>query len=411
MSVANGDVDLAIDMDSPVGLHPLVFLVDGDEVTIGRSDIDSYGIFPAEGADVVRRLADGQTPQAVQEWFERTHDTGIDMADLIGTLGELELLKAGDGESDTEPPPVRFVWLGRALFSLPALVTYACLIVWATAIAVARPELAPHYENIFFTEYFSVVQVTLFLVAIPLVLVHESFHALAGRRLGLRSRLRIGRRLYFVVMETSLDGLVAVPRTKRYLPILAGMLADVVGIAVCMIVADLTRESDGGLSGLGRFLLAVAFAALLRVVWQFFFYLRTDGYVLICTVLGCVDLHGAARRMLGNRVNRLLGRRDRILDESTLHPVDRHAARWYAWLVVGGYTVSLTTFVLAGAPVLYRIATGVLGRFGGDAPSAELLDSFVFACLVLIQAVLLGWLMLRDRRQARAARPTRHVIA
>jgi hypothetical protein len=407
MSVADNDIDLTVDIDRPVKLYPLVFLADGDEVTIGRSDIDSYGIFPKEGADAVRRLADGDTPRIVAEWFESTHDSGIDMPDLIATLDELELLRTDDVAPSTAP--VRFERLGRAMFSVPAWCLYAALVGWATVIAVRTPELAPHYRNIFFSNYYSIVQVTLFIVAIPLVLIHESFHALAGRRLGLRSRLRVGRRLYFIVLETSLDGLVAVPRRRRYLPILAGILADVVGIAVCMVLADLTRRPDGTLSDVGRFLLAVAFAALLRVAWQFFFYLRTDVYVLICTVLGCVDLHGAARRLLANRVHRLLGRHDRVVDEDTLHPVDRRAARWYSWLIVVGYTASVTTFVLAGAPVLYHFVTGVLARFGGNSQPGELLDSFVFVGLVLAQGLLLGWLMVCDRLKARRARVTEHL--
>ncbi|GAA1622176.1 hypothetical protein [Actinoplanes couchii] len=32
--------------DRPLALHPLVYLVEGDEVTIGRTDTDSYAIFP-----------------------------------------------------------------------------------------------------------------------------------------------------------------------------------------------------------------------------------------------------------------------------------------------------------------------------------------------------------------------------
>jgi hypothetical protein len=274
---------------------------------------------------------------------------------------------------------------------------------------VFNADLRPTYHNIFFSDYYMVIQVGLFLAAIPLLFLHESFHALAGRRLGVRSRLRIGRRLYFIVLETSLDGLVAVPRRRRYLPIVAGLLADVLGIAACTIGADLTRHADGTLSGLGRFLLAVAFAALLRVVWQFFLYLRTDVYVLVSTVLGCVDLHGAALQMVRNRVRRLFGKSE--TDESALHPVDRKVARWYSWLVVVGYTASLTTFVLAGAPVLYRFATGVIGRLTGDGvPTAQLLDSIVFGGVAIAQCAVLGWLMVRERVRARRDRRLHHVI-
>jgi hypothetical protein len=396
------------DLDRPVPLHPLVFLEDGDEVTIGRADVDSYGIFPGEGAELVRRLVAGDTPRQAADWFEQTYGEGVDIEDVVAGLDELDLVRRS-GELVTGSTPVRFRRLGAALFSPVAWVVYAGLAGWALFVMVANADLRPSYHNIFFSDYFMVIQVGLFVAAIPLLLVHESFHALAGRRLGIKSRLRIGRRLYFIVLETSLDGLVAVPRRKRYLPIVAGLLADVIGIAVCTIAADLTRHPDGALSGAGRFLLAVAFAALLRVIWQFFFYLRTDIYVLVTTVLGCVDLHGAARQIVRNRFRRLFGRGE--TDESLLHPVDRQVARWYSWLVVVGYTASLTTFVLAGAPVAYRFATGVIGRITGDGvPTALLLDSIVFGGVAIAQCAVLGWLMVRERAQTRRDRHLQHVI-
>ena len=151
--------------------------------------------------------------------------------------------------------------------------------------------------------------------------------------------------------------------------------------------------------------------ALLMIVTPatFFFYLRTDIYVLVSTVLGCVDLHGAALQVVRNRFRRLLGKPE--TDESALHPVDRKAARWYSWLVVVGYTLSLTTFALAGAPVLYRFVTGVVGRLTGDGvPTAQLLDSIVFTAVAIAQCAVLGWLMVRERVQARRDRRLQHVI-
>lgn len=396
------------DLDRPVPLHPLVFLEDGDEVTIGRADVDSYGIFPGEGAELVRRLVAGDTPRQAADWFERTYGEGVDIEDVLAGLDELDLVRRS-GEVVTQSAPVRFRRLGAALFSPVAWMLYAGLAGWALFVMVANADLRPSYHNIFFSDYYMLIQAGLFAAAIPLLLLHESFHALAGRRLGIKSRLRIGRRLYFIVLETSLDGLVAVPRRRRYLPIVAGLLADVIGIAVCTIAADLTRHPDGTLSGAGRFLLAVAFAALLRVIWQFFFYLRTDIYVLVTTVLGCVDLHGAARQIVRNRFRRVFGRSE--TDESLLHPVDRQVARWYSWLFVVGYTASLTTFVLAGAPVAYRFATGVISRITSDGvPTPLLLDSIVFGGVAIAQCAVLGWLMVRERVQTRRDRRLHHVI-
>ncbi|WP_433496540.1 hypothetical protein ACQP1K_16195 [Sphaerimonospora sp. CA-214678] len=400
-----------IDLDRPLPLHPLVYLEEGDEVTVGRPDIDSYGIFPPDGAEVLRRLEQGTPPREVAAWYEARYRESLDIDDLVASLGELGFVRESDPPGGPADVPPRWRRLGVALFSVPAWICYGLLVAWALIAMARRPDLLPSYRNVFFTDYYSVIQAALFVAAIPQLLLHEGFHALAGRRLGLRSRLRISRRLYFVVLETSLDGLVAVPRRKRYLPIVAGMLADVVVMAALTIAADLTRGTGGALSPAGRFCLAFAFAVLLRILWQFSLYLRTDLYVLVSTALGCVDLHTTAMRMLRNRVNRLLGRRHRLMDESDWHPVDRRVARWYSWLIVAGYTVSLTTFAVAIVPIVYRMFAGVLGRFTGHGASwPELLDSLVFSGFILGQLVVLAWVAARERYRGRARRLD-HVIA
>ncbi|GIH97247.1 hypothetical protein ACFFMN_41500 [Planobispora siamensis] len=392
------------DPDRPLPLHPLVYLADGEEVTVGRRDTDSYGIFPPDGAELVRRLEQGVPPREAAVWYAGTYHESVDIDDLIAALDELGFIRSPD-EARAAGAPVRWRRLGSAVFSLPAWVCYATLVGWALIAMARRPDLVPDYHNVFFTDYYTVIQATLFVVAIPQLLLHEGFHALAGRRLGLRSRLRVGRRFYFIVLETSLDGLVAVDRRKRYLPIMAGMLADVVVMAVLTIAADLSRGPGGALSFAGRFCLAFAFAVLLRIVWQFSFYLRTDLYVLISTALGCVDLHTTAARLLRNRLNRLLGRSGRLIDESDWHPVDRRVARWYSWLIVIGYAVSLAAFLLAVVPILYRMATGVLSRFTQDGAAwPQVLDSAVFCGFVLLQLAVLAWLAARDRYRDRERR-------
>jgi len=403
--------ETSVAMDLPLRMHPLVYLADGDEVTIGRRDTDSYAILPEDGAELVRRLEAGLTPRAAAEWYEREYRETVDIGEMIAGLDELGFVCGAD-EEPTAPEGVRWARFGAALFSTPALVVGAALVAWAVVLMARDPDLAPAYDNVFYTDYFTVMQVGLFLAAIPLLLLHESFHALAGRRLGLRSTLRIDNRLYYIVLETAMDGLVTVPRRQRYLPIVAGALADVLAIAVLTIAADLTRHQDGTLSPGGRFALAVAFVTLLRIVWQFSFYLRTDFYVLVTTVLGCDDLHTTAKRTLRNRVNSALGRRHKIIDESDWHPVDRKVAAWYWWMIPLGYAISLVTFAVAVVPIAVRLYGGAVERFLGDsgATDLELLDSSVFLFFSMLPIAIICVLALRNRRRGRGERRLHHVI-
>lgn len=384
-------------LDRSVALHPLTYLADGDEVTVGRLDIDSYAVLPADGAALVRRLASGVTPREAADWYQQTYGEQVDILDMLGALDELGFVRA-DGQPAAAAMPVRWQRLGRALFSVPAWLGYGLVVAAALVAMVRSPRLVPHYQDLFFTRSFTVVELVTFVGQFPFLLVHEWFHTMAGRRLGLRSRLSIGHRLYFIVFETALDGLVTVPRRRRVLPIVAGMVADVLVMAVLVLTAAVTRMPDGTLSIVGRLCTALAYGTLLRLIWQLYFYLRTDLYILATTALGCVDLHTVAKGVLGNAVRRLLGRP--LSDESSWHPTDRAVARWYAWLMLAGYLATIGTFVIVVVPTGYLFLSGVLGRFFHPGNSfGALLDSGIFVGLNVAQILLIVALNIRDRRR------------
>jgi len=358
-------------------------------------------VLPADGAALLRQLQEGMSPRQGKLWYAERYGEDVDIDEFLTVLDELDLL-VKDGETTTADQPVRWQRLGRAMFSPVAWFCYAALIGGAIAACVLWPQAVPRYQNLFFTQYLVVLELGIFLGQMPLILIHEAFHALAGRRLGLRSSLHVGRRLYFVVFETALDGLVVVPRRRRYLPILAGMLADTLIFSILTLVAVALRQPDGTEPLAGRLLLALAFATLLRLAWQLYVFLRTDVYYLVVTVLGCIDLHTTAHEMLRNRLNRLLGRRAKLVDEAKWHPRDRAVARWYSWLMVGGYGFLIVVGVIGMIPAVVRMAGIIIDRFHGVQPATSVADTTVFLGLNVAQLVIAGVLAIRSRRQARA---------
>jgi hypothetical protein len=386
-------------LDEPVLLHPLTYLDEGDEVTVGRADIDSYCVLPADGAAVLRQLEAGRTPEAAAAWYESTYNERVDIAEFLEAMTELGFVR-GASEVVTAPEPVRWQRLGQVLYSAPALAAYALLIAVCAVLMVRHNDLAPHYKNIFFTHYLTVMELTLAIGQIPLILLHEASHALAGRRLGIRSSLSISRRLYYIVFETALDGLVTVPRRKRYLPMFAGMLTDLVIISTFTIVAQLTRRPDGSFTMLGGALVALAFTTLLRIVWQFFFYLETDIYQVVVTVLGCNNLQATSKKLLKNVVWSVLRRPEKRSDPETWYPRDRAVARWYAWFVVVGYAVSIGTLLVVGLPTMWAVIRRVFDRFvDGTASVVDITDAAVFLALNLGQLAFVGWLAWRGRHR------------
>jgi hypothetical protein len=386
---------------TPVRLQPLTYVDNGEGVVIGRPDTGSYGVFPPEGADLLRCLESGGTLEAaVRRWQDQTGET-LDVADFLAILEELGFVVRDDGVR-VERTQVRWQRLGKSLFSPVAWAVYAAVVAGGLAAMVIDPSLRPGYRNIFFTAYLSLIPVVLALTQFPLVLLHEGFHALAARRLNLPSTLGIGRRFYYLVAETRLDSLYSVPTAQRYLPFFAGALVDAVGVGAFTLLSAASRHwgAPPWVSGL---LLALALSGVLRILWECLFYLETDFYFVINTASGCTDLHGAAKSRVRGWFRALL-RRPPVPATGGWSDRDLRAARWYAPLMVAGYGLSLTTLALVAVPTTVRFWTTVLHRFDGSQPPtpALIVDSLFFVLLTLAELGLLAYVTVRDLRRQRA---------
>lgn len=381
---------------STVRLHKLTMVAEDDGVMVGRPDIGSYAVFPEEGAQALRMLDSGTPVSDVAAWYERTCGESLDMDDFLAALEDLQFLRAEDEFTPAEAP-VRWQRLGRWAFSRPAWVCYIALMAVTVAAMVKEPQLRPSYHQAFFTSYLSLIPVALFGAAIPCILVHESFHALAGRRLGLPSRLGIGRRLYYLVAETRLDSLLSVERRRRYLPFLAGMLADAIMISV-MTLLSVALDGHGIAPWIHKLCLAVAFSCVIRLIWQFMFYLETDLYFVLSNALRCTDLQNASRFYLRTHFRRLL-RRDPPQPDTEWSDRDRAMARWYAPVLVAGYGFSLGSLLWAAIPIAVHLWSTAFGRFTNTRTAAsDLLDAVIFVVLTSFELGLLLYVTVRDRR-------------
>lgn len=393
----------------PVHLHDLTYLDEGGDVVIGRPDTDSYAVFPPDGAALVRRLAEGVPPDAAARWYEETYGQEVDIADLLATLEELGLVAHRHGPPAGPSSAVGGRRAGAVLFSPPALLAYALLVGTAAVLMVRHPALAPLRSHIFFTHWLIVVDLVLMVGQIPLALFHEGAHVLAGRRLGVRSRIRVSRRFMFVVFETVLDGLVAVPRRRRYLPLAAGMLADLVSMATLTIVAFALAGPQGEPLA-GRFCLALAFTGVPRIALQFCVFLRTDVYYLLVTALGCTDLQSATRQRLVELVDRLplpglRIRLDREASGGDCTPRDRQVARWFGAAVVAGYAAMTAVVAEVVVPIVWQFATRAVHEISGS--HAAPTGSADAAAVLGVTVAQVGAALLIDRRERRAAHRAR----
>lgn len=382
--------------------HELSFVREGDDVVVGRLDTGSYAVFPADGAELLKQLTEGMPLTAAADWYETTFDEEVDLDDFVETLHDLGFVREDGGpHATTVSAPVRLRGLGRAVFSPVAWCLYAAVVAgWAWAAAV-HTDLAPHPSQIFFVHSLLVVQLVITLGQVPLLLVHEGFHILAGRRLGLPTRLSLSNRLTYIVAETQINGLLSVPRGKRYLPFLAGIVCDGVVFGAFGLVAEVTRHPDGTFSFAGRLCLALAFTVGVRMLWQFQLYLRTDLYYVAATAWNCHDLHDAAMTLLKNRVWRLMNRPDRLVDEEQWTARDRRVGSFYGPFIVLGYGALAAITIFVSVPVTVQYGSIAARAIGSGELDPAFWDAVLSLCMNIAQIVALVVLSRRKRRNSK----------
>lgn len=327
------------------------------------------------------------------------------MADFLDTIGALGFVRGAD-EAQEAAPEVRFRRLAQVLFSRPALCCYGLLVAAWLAVIATTPDLAPHPGQVFYIDSLLLVQLVVVFRQLPFGGLHEAFHVLAGRRLGLPSELGMGTRLYVVVFETRMKGLLAVERRKRYLPFLAGMLVDLVVVSTLGLVAFALRASDGTEPVAGLLLLAMARPILISCGYPLFLFLETDVYHVFATALGRHDLPAATRALVLNRLRRVIGRPARI-DLSQWTRRDLAVARWYAPFFTVGVAVLLAMAPLVFVPLFVQTVRLLADGISSAGNGLPFWDSLVFAALNIVQIAFWAWLAvrvhLRRRRTSRGA--------
>jgi hypothetical protein len=383
--------------------HALTFVPEGDEVLIGCPARDSYAVFPATGVALLGRLRDGMSPSAAAAWFAGEYGEPVDIDDFIATLRDVEFIRDHEGVEKTEEAPAvsaRLQRVARVLLSRAALTGYALSSIAALLVLVADPEVRPRPDRVFFTGSLLAIQLA-FLVGGPVGIAwHELFHVLSGAKLGLPCRLAVSRRMYFLVFESRLNGLLTLPRRRRYPTFLAGMLADVVAVAVLTLVAAwIGPTGDGWVATTARLALALAYLTLLRLIWQFFLCLRTDLYYLAGTALGCHDLHGATMALLRNTALRLVGRAGSHIDMNQWGDRDRAVARWYAPAAAAGFGLLITVGVAALLPVGLEFLRRSYDGLRVGALGMPFWDSALSLLLSLFPMVAAAVIAVRERRR------------
>ncbi|GIJ79750.1 hypothetical protein SAMN05443287_107323 [Micromonospora phaseoli] len=409
--------------DTLVRVRPFDHRPEGDTVIIGDLERQVFLSIPAEGLDLLQSLAAGRSVGEAVRLYEEKYAETPDITDFLDALGDEGFIEIDEKIAAAVAGPVAAAdparrprrsyslnWLSptvaRRLVSLPVLI--ACVLVIATGVYLATddPNVLPTPgETLLFPIHFAALTWATFILTLVGVAIHEAAHMVAARAAGVPSRLVIGNQLYVLVVQTDMSGIWLAPRRQRFVAFIAGTLIDGVLASSFVLALWANRHSFLNLpEWVALLLTALLFTYLVRIIWQSFLFMRTDGYYIVATALGCRNLMSDTENFLRNVLAWVLRRGSRV-DQSGVPRREMRIVRWYSLAWLSGRLIALMMLVFVGIPLLWGfLYQFILFASGQD----SLMGSWDFATIAIIGVLLDGGgLLLWGRSLYRGAQERR----
>lgn len=407
--------------DSLVTVRPFAQRPDGDMVVIGDLDRQVFLTIPAEGLDILRHLADGATVgETVARYQDKYHETP-DIEDFLTVMTEEGFVAPGGAGPDAVPETAapsgvrwssHLEWLSyaacRRLVGIPVLVTAGVLILGALALIILDPGVMPAATVLVFRDDFAISMTLTVAVMLAGIMVHEFAHVVAARAAGIPARIGIGHRLYILVIETDMSGIWLASRRDRYVAFLSGPIIDAVCAAGFIGVLYTARHGGLDMSPYAiQLTSAFLWTYLSRLLWQCFFFLRTDFYYVFTTATGARDLKADTENFLRDLRARVLRIGSRV-DQSGIPRREMRAVRAYSGFFLLGNVITIAALIFVTLPILYGYGVEIV-RFVTGQPSG--FSSIDFITLFVLAVVIDGGgLFLWLRTLYRGARARRRAV-
>jgi putative peptide zinc metalloprotease protein len=291
--------------------HPQYFLIplsiqkEGDSYLVGNSEMGDFYQFPEQGLKILRMLGSGIEATTIKARLATEDAELVDVAafvDLLLSIGFLhpeserqsvqqKLLAATQNQRrvfDVDPR------IARAIFSAPVLLCGACVMLYAALEMIINPELRVNFNAFYVETNRTALLLLLLILSFIQVAMHESGHMLAAARHGIKSRYTLGNRLWTVVAESDLTGILSLPKAQRYFPMLAGLLVDTLCASLLtLLLAVLFEHGATGFSI--QVVQALVLELMIGIIWQFNIFVKTDIYFVLCNYFSHPDLDREAR--------------------------------------------------------------------------------------------------------------------
>jgi putative peptide zinc metalloprotease protein len=382
---------------------PLSVQKDGNDYLVGNAEIGDFYQFPEQGVRILDMLRSGLAASAIQARLREEYQETVDVDGFVEQLASIGFVHPEDRKlsvqarleataHDTRRTFNVDPRIARAIFSPPVLLCYLAVVIYAAVSAINEPALRINFGAFYIETWRTPFLVLVLTLALVHVACHEMGHMLAAARHGIKSKYGIGNRLWIIVAESDLTGILTLPRSQRYFPMLAGSMVDVLWASLLTILIQILLWSSAS-----PFAIQLVHALILDITisirWQFNIFVKTDLYFVICNYFRHPDLDRDARAYLRDLAHRMtFGRYGTVAPRSfqTLNAVRVFSMIWllgraFSFLVLFGVFLPTTAKYVISA---VQLASGP--------PTSIwiLLDTFSYVAIMLtmIGAGMFVWI-------------------
>lgn len=364
---------------SKLTLHPLKVRQDKKNFIVEDIRSSEFYEMPAICIDAINMINDGKLLDMIEEVLKsRYPDEAIDMKGFAENLLEYGLVASIDGQIvshdvNENKSSSGLVWIspsvGRFFFNRYTSILFPCLLIGNLTVFLLKPELFPRYQDVFLFDLMMYNILVFLSLTFLLVIIHEFGHVFAVRAEDLPTKIEIGHRMFFVVLETDMSRVWSLPTEKRYRLYLAGMYFDFI-ILLAALLTQIIFFHHSLIVGIAKMAVLSTF---IRIIYQFCVYMKTDMYYVLENWTGCYNL-------MENGQNFLRCWLPFIPAEKTSKEFDgeEKLIRPYAVFYLIGVLITIALAIFYNIPLIIHAGILVAPGFTEPMNSVQFWDTTVF---------------------------------
>jgi putative peptide zinc metalloprotease protein len=369
---------------SKMKLHPLDIRKEKKFYIIEDLSTGEFFEMPEVCIVAINKINDGLCLSEIEDELKLQFPAEeVNLLEFAEQLLELEMVEEVDGDKiqslqrNQEKLGLTFVSskLGKFFFSKTSKVAYFSLFLLNIMIFSLNPHLFPHFKDVFIFDFMFQNIIIWFFIGGILVLIHELGHIMAIRAHELPTKLEVGHRLFFIVLETDLSLGWKLTAKERIFVYFAGMCFDNVVLFIALIAQIFFPNAPELFTSILAF---IALDVVIRLIYQCCVYMKTDLYYVLENLTGCHNLMENTKGIIFKRK-----------EVTNIFAGEIRTIKIYSVFYFLGLALSFLLFVGYYIPQLAYTVKKVAPGLKSSIHSVEFLDSvIVIAQLVLVFGVL-----------------------